>query len=471
MRWTARRQLKPIDDGTSTGHPDEPTTNYIKKGVPRRSLVAALPIMTCISLPLVQLGGIVYLYDIFIAIAVGYLGFPSNYLPRYKRILTPIRVLMVAVTIGVFSALIRTNLELRPVVYGLQYLAALIFFVSLYSNLLTGRVETAIIARYVTYATMALASFAIIQYFLMVFNRPAGEYLYSSYLRLAGFSERFFETRYLASVENTGAVRAMGTWDISTTFGGIMALSVAWLAMVRSSNRYKYVVLAMGTIASLASNSRHSWVVMLFVFLAVTSGGIAKRILIACLALGAIVIYVATSDGNQQDDVSVMSLSDQIASRYERTSDRGLNDSSLQIRYVEGTSRFVNYAVQDPSILLVGFGPGTDKTLFASLGDYSYSQLSAENYQFGFVSNGWLLIWRNFGILGLIGLIGLFHAIWRIGGSKVVLPLTVAGLIIAADNYAVQVVRCFFLILAYLAVVAANAAIKYSNTRQPRALF
>lgn len=440
-------------------HNIQPTKLRLTRGQKQRSLIVALPIMACLTVPLVQLFDIVYLYDILILIAIGKLGIPKITHSQARQILRPVFILILAVLVGCGSALVRTDGGLRPIQYSIQYLLALIFFISLYSNIVLGRVDIQIIVHWVIRATISLAAFAILQYALMIVNRPVGEQLYTDYLRLSGYSERFFETRYLALVDASGIVRAMGTWDVATTFGGIMALSITWLLLIRESNFFKLSVFFFGGIAILASSSRHAWIISVVILFGLIPGSLKKRLTITGLGLFLIIGAIILGSSSDQSS-NTLSLADQVISRYERTSDQGLEDSSLQLRYVEGTSRFINYSLQDPSMLIVGFGIGTEKALIDSLGIDRFLRMDNTNHQFGFVSNSWLLIWRNMGLLGFVGLVSLFMSIWRIGKPDVLLPLMITGLIILADNYAIHSVRCFFLILAFLAVIAGKSVLQ-----------
>ncbi|MFN4228300.1 hypothetical protein [Parvibaculum sp.] len=428
------------------------------KNIKNRSVVAALPIMVCLTLPLVQVANIAYLYDLAMLFSVLRLGFPRIRDARDKQFVVSIVILLAAVAVGTVSGILRAGDLVRQSQYAIQYFAAIIFALSLYLNILSGRVDSRTIVRLVSIAAMVLGAFAVLHYFLMTMSRPVGEALYLAYLKIAGFSDHFFTERYLRAVDLTGVVRATGTWDVATTFGGIMSLAIAWSYLVPISPRLRLVVSVLGAIAILASNSRHAWVILFIIFvLMVPAQNRLRRLLFSIVCVIGLVVSVNVL--SSQSDAGTLNLFDQMGERFSRTFEQGLADSSIQLRYVDGTLRFLTYSIRDPSVLLFGIGVGTDKALFESMGAFEYAAYTLKNDHFGFVSNGWLLIWRNWGVLGFLGLVGIFWSISRTGGAKVFPALLVAGLIVAADNYAVHVARCFFLVLAYLAMVAGLAGL------------
>ncbi|MEN3977210.1 O-antigen ligase family protein [Emcibacter sp. SYSU 3D8] len=439
-----------------------PSMKY--KEVSRRSLEGALPIATCLFLPLVQIKDLFYIYDIVTVYSIYKLGFPS--VPyRGRSIGNSVRLLAIAVLLATLSSLVRTGFELRSIMYCAQYLLALIYFYCLFSNIAAGRLDGSLLAAWVIKGAVLAGAFGILHFVLLTVAPSAGNALYRGYLSLAGFSDRFYQLRYVAGVENTGVIRALGTWDVSTTFGGMMVLASAWLLYAKhitKSVRYSAFILL--SFAVLASGSRHAWVIGLIVLFALVEGSRRYKLFVASCFVGGLALWVFLSA--TPDDLGGTSFSNQIYNRFERTVSSGLEDSSIQLRYVDGTSNFLLYIMKDPSVLVFGFGLNTDKIWFQSMDIAAFASERIDNYNWGFVSNGWLLILRNMGILGFVGLLGLFLSIRRLGRSAVDVPLLIAALLILSDNYAIQVARCFFMILAFLAVIAGDALFRLQNRKR-----
>ena len=134
-------------------------------------------------------------------------------------------------------------------------------------------------------------------------------------------------------------------------------------------------------------------------------------------------------------------LVSQASDRLERTTEEGVGDSSLQLRYVEGTARFFRYAISDPLMLVVGTGQRTAKM--------KMQEGSSVEDQMGFVSNGWLLSWRSWGVFGIAGLVWWHYSLFRERGLVGLPFVLVSAIIFASDNYPVETARCFFLIIMF----------------------
>lgn len=433
--------------------------------VRRRSQIAAAPIAGCMILPLVQVGGILYLYDLLTIIAITYLGIPSRRLGRSSAVIYPLGLLGVAVLIATASTVLRWGIHVKPLQYTTQYSLALLYFLCLYQNLSNRRISLRLLSKYVTSASIVLALLAIILFVVTLRNRSFGNALYSGYLQFAGFSDKFFLGKVQSSIDATGVVRATGTWDVPTTFGGMMALSMAWIHIARPKFSILFTATFLGTLAILASNSRHAWITGAIIILTVLPLSATRRVVVILLMIVGFVIVVSFVDNRSLQDESTLGLLGQVNARIERTFDQGIQDSSIQLRYVDGTARFLRFFESDPSAILFGVGIGAEKALEEIEGSsLSYQRMKQDN-MFGFVSNGWLLIWRNLGILGFIGLIGLFVGIRKLGGKAMTPALLVCGLIIFSDNYSIQATRCFFLIMCFLAANAARASTTWKHVK------
>lgn len=423
-----------------------------------RTIIAVLPVACCFLLPLVQIHNLIYFYDFLIILSLPVLGFPALPRGQQDRLFVPWIMLVAAVLIGCLSALARAGPELRPFQYTTQYLLSLLYFRSLYMNIVSGRIDLPQYARFVAFAGIALSGIAITQYILFQVRPSLASRLYIDYVTFAGQSSYFFEARYLRQIELKGAIRAIGTWDVATTFGGMLALASAFLIFARISYVFKMLFFTTFALAILMTSSRHAWVVAIIVMFAIMSGSLLKRIAIgsgAALLLFAYVGYVASIGGGQGGP---MTLDEQLTARVDRTVEEGADDSSVKGRYIIGTERFFRYGLVDPSIFVVGYGIGTEKATIDDVGISAWKAMEGY-HQFGFVSNGWLLIWRNWGIFGFVGLIVLFVGQFRIGSREARYGLVIAALIIAADNYSIHVARCFFLIFTFIAVCAAHSAL------------
>lgn len=428
---------------------------------------AALPVIVCFLLPLVQVGGVLYLYDICIAYSLIVLGFPKVKNVYINKFDSAWRLLIIAVGIGCVSALIRSGFQLITLKYTAQYFFSLLYIRSLLLNVLAGRTDLKKVANYISIAGAILGVLAISQYLLFQTNPSLAENLYRSYLKLSGWNTRFFELRYLTSIHASGNLRIIGTWDVATTFGGMLVLSATWMFYTSWSSRSKNIAIVVMSLAILMTNSRHAWIINAFIIWGLSKTVITNRavaIVISTLLIIGSITLISTMRG--EESYARKDLINQISDRLDRTRKHGIRDSSLHLRYIAGTRRFIDYAFRDPSILLFGFGIHTEKALELKYGRESFIEMSWANNSFGFVSNGWLLIWRSWGVLGLIGLIFMHSWPRKYGPSNISIPLLVSVLIILSDNYSVHVTRCFFLIIALLSAAWAQTLMKYNKQDQ-----
>ncbi|MCP3917054.1 MAG: hypothetical protein GY711_16020 [bacterium] len=399
--------------------------------------------MVCYVLPLVQVRGAFYLYDAFLVFALAVLKMPRVQARAGQRFEQAWWTLLVAVLVGFGSTAIRAGIGFKTVAYTVQYLLVLLYARSLFHNALAGRVDPVRLAGHVSIGGIVAASLGVLHGLLLLGSPELGHRFYTSYLRLAGYSSGFYERKLISHMDRTGLTRVLGTWDTSTTFAGMMALAAAWLLLCRwrASNRgMGYTVILL---AALMSLSRHSWVLCSVVLIGMRTSRLWITFWIACATL---LLVSGLFPGRSTGNAGVLV---QVEHRIQRSIDENVRDSSIQKRYVEGTARFLRYARKDPAVLLVGFGIKTESRLLAGH-EAQMEQEMARNDYYGFVSNGWLLIWRNLGILGIVGLLLMHVGLWRVRVPGVGLLVVFSALLIGSDNYPIAATRCFFLILAFL---------------------
>lgn len=422
----------------------------------RTALYAALPVVVCMLLPLTQVAGLFYLYDMALAVAIFILGFPSKGIQGAGRYRSIWKLFVLVVLVAWLSAVLRTGLILRPTMYTVQLLLGLMYARAIYENIIAGRLDLQRFASVIVWTGVTLAGIGILQFLLFQFNPSLAADLYRGYLDFSGFDTGFFDRRYMTAVWNQGMVRVVGTWDVTTTYAGMLALSAAWMLISKPPKHTMMVQFGIIMLAILMSGSRHAWLIAGLLFFGLAGGSVLRRVSIMIAFVSVFVAVVLVVDAQRPADSELMSLVEQVNARSERTAEQGVEDTSIQFRYVEGTSRFLSYALQDPMMLIFGVGTGTDKGLYEALGPGRFNALMNETHNMGFVSNSWLLIWRNWGILAFAALVGLFVHIKRLGGSAAHYGLLAVGVIFLADNYAAHVARCFFLLFLFLTALAAQ---------------
>ena len=429
----------------------------------RNELYAALPVIVCMLLPLAQLAGLVYFYDIALGIAFFNLKFPHER-KRAGSLYRKISILLIfAILVGLLSGIIRSGQFLRPTIYTIQYLLGLVYARAVYENIIAGRLDLQRFASVIVWGGVVLAGIGIFQFLLFQINPFIAAELQRQYLSFSGFDTGFFDRRYMAMVWNVGMVRIMGTWDVTTTYAGMLALSAAWLLIAKPGRWQAMILFGVIMLALMMTGSRHGWTIMVLLLFGLAGGSMLQRISIIATFVSFFIAVLLIVNSQTPSDTQVMSLVEQITARSERTVEQGLDDSSIQLRYAEGTERFLSYALQDPTMLIAGVGTGTDKALYETLDTVRYDALMYETRNLGFASNSWLLIWRNWGILGFAGLTSLFVYINRLRGSAARYGLLISGLILLSDNYAVHVARCFFLLFLFLTALAAQGVVERKN--------
>lgn len=444
-------------------------TNYLAKqrysnqATTYRTFVAAAPFLACLLIPLWQVGGLFYFYDAMAVAAIAYLGFPTSAVSRQHSL--PFWLLSLAIVISTVSGLLWAGVTFHAIVQPLQCLLAVAYSWMLLTNLGVGRVSAPKLATLISAGAVLLALVFIAQSIGFRIAPSLTTEVYRNYLQFSGFTVDFFDRRYLAGVEASGFARVMGTWDVTTTAAGMLAMATLWVLRAPISHIRKAAILIFIAVALAATGSRHSWILWLLIAFSFLRSVPSTRSLAWPLVLAALTLTVASTlflDFGQLEDAS-----DPLLARMQRTFQQGLSDSSFQLRYVDGTLRFFQGLAINPQIAVFGFGVGTEKALYTQLGSAEFHELAAANAQWGFVSNGWLLSIRNFGLAGFLALLSLTRRTTPSKSLLAAVPLFFL-LIILADNYSVQVPRCMLLILATAAFFIAGQPRTASATASPK---
>jgi hypothetical protein len=394
----------------------------------------------------VQIAGLLYVYDAFILLALVTLGLPvSQSVQVHAR---PFALIAVAIAISMVSSFLWAGITLRAVQQSGQCLLGLAYAWCILANVLCGRVSARFLAAIVAGAAAAFALLFIAQAIGFRTMPEATAAAYRNYLLFAGFEPDFFDRRYLAGVEASGTARVMATWDVPTTAAGMLALASLWVLATHWPLAWRAALLVLAGAALVSTGSRHAWVLWMILGYALLRSARLSRPLtwiagLSGLALfGAAIMLFGDAAGIGQE---------LFGERVQRTFRSGFDDSSIQARYVEGTLRFIQGMLINPHIALFGFGISTEKELWTALGAYGFYEAAEQNAHWAFVSNGWLLCIRNFGILAFAGLCLLFGQLRRTTAFLSGAPLLFFFLIILADNYPMQVPRCFMLIMTSIA--------------------
>jgi hypothetical protein len=418
----------------------------------RTQLIAILPVFVCYLVPLLKIGNIVYVYDFCTVLAIAILRWPRASHPWLQRFDRAWWLLAIAIMVGSFSALLRVGPTFRILAYTVQFMLALVYCRAVLLNCLTGKLEPGRFAGGAVVAALVAATLGILQFVLLQVNPDLADSLYRRYLESAGFDQTIYEKIHLRAWEATGNLRVVGMWYIATTFGGMMALGGAWLLLSRWKVSLTVIAFSVTYVCILLTLSRHAWVIgaMVLGLLFLKTRQATHRVGLLAFGVAAVTgLVVLLSNADSDLGMSTKDVWTQLNERLERTTEAGFEDSSLLTRYVAGTLRFGAYAMKDPTILAIGFGIQTESGLDRSA--------AADALQHGYVSNGWLLIWRNCGVLGLIGLL-LFHiGLYQAVGKKALPPVLVTGLIFLSDNYSIHSPAPFFLIMTFLTVAWAQA--------------
>lgn len=407
-----------------------------------RTMIAAMPFAICLLIPLVQIGGVIYVYDVAILLALLVLGMPvSRSLRAQSR---PFMLLGAGIAISLISSFFWAGITLRAVQQTGQCLLGLAYAWSVFANISCGRVSARGMAGIVAAAAAALAMLFIAQAIGFRTMPQQTAEAYRTYLTFAGFEADFFDRRYLAGVAASGTARVMGSWDVSTTAAGMLALATLWVLASGWRLQWQAVLLLVTGAALVATGSRHAWVLWILIGYAVLRSAHLTRSLTWLAGVSGLILFGAAI--LTFGDVAGIGQ-ELFGERMQRTLQSGFDDSSIQARYVEGSWRFLEGMLINPHIALFGFGISTEKELWTALGPYGFYEAAEQSARWAFVSNGWLLSIRNFGILAFAGLVMLVAQVRRTTAFMTAAPSLFFVLIILADNYPMQVPRCFMLIV------------------------
>jgi len=191
--------------------------------------------------------------------------------------------------------------------------------------------------------------------------------------------------------------------------------------------------------------------------------GIFIFVLIATILVSAI---------TETRDSAVMGITDAIESRiFSRSYDEGVEDSSFQARYIDGTQHYFDFVKDNPASLIFGYGLGKDQNAGQQAGMSTSAIVTTNAQNNGFVSNSWLLVSWQFGLWGFIGLVILHVGLLRsrdvfLSGTAIII-----GLIFLADNYAIATPRAFFLLISMLSLGWGAMALRYDAALSRPAAF
>lgn len=416
------------------------------------SILLALPLLTCILLPLPQIGNLVYLYDLVTAAVVAQFMLNSKLGSDRRGIVGLFAMFGAAAVVSFLAGMFWTGPSLRPLQILTQNVLAVLYALCVYLAISSGGANLRVVAACFVYGALAQSFILVAQGIGFRVAPDLTFQVYKAYLDFSGFDSRFYETKFVAEVANNGYARVMGTWDISTTASGMVAALLLPIVLLQWKLWWKLAAVSFVALALFETGSRHSWILVALVFLAIIVVSLRSLlVLIPVVIAGAVIVALSLSDigGTEIEDGST----DQFRLRVQRTLDQGVEDSSLQLRYVVGTQRFVNGVAANPSIALFGFGAATEKTLWESLGPVAFESAAFESYQWGFVSNSWLQVIRNFGILGFLSWAGLVGGIFKARAPYSNLAGWFMIVLIGSDNYAAEVQRCILIILAVMAIM------------------
>ena len=251
-------------------------------------------------------------------------------------------------------------------------------------------------------------------------------------------------------------------------------MGAAWFLYVKRSVLFPGAVwLSLVVIAVLTSQTRHAWVMAACLVLAYgfRSKGVASVLQFILLAISLFFFYWVVSVQSVGEHQKHMSLEQQLIERSSETAEVGVTGSrSFHFRYVLGTERFLNHAVEDPTMLVFGQGTGFKFAAFEVWGRELYYERAQQTNMWGFVSNCWLLVWRNWGVLGFVALLWL-HIYWFCGSSyegKVIALLS--ALCFLYDNYALGCKEFFVLMTLAWSCLGVNELKRQSHRPALRAV-
>lgn len=290
-------------------------------------------------------------------------------------------------------------------------------------------------------SAFGLCIVAVIQYV----NLPAVDAINGFFYGGIG-AEESVETYHLGALSN----RASGPHFAPTALAGIALLGavVYWLITERRQVVSRLLMIGLSAVTMLCTVSRHGLAAVavgVIVMMIFSESRVRIHLLIgvtiAVLALG-----FAASGGMMQDSWNA---------RMSRFDDGVLGDDNITARVVDGPARLMTFLGQHPSMLLTGAGIDPEKLLTrAGIND---------DFEGGFVSNGFLLALYYLGIGGFLLYAGFWA--WAFSAAGTASPekrgvllgcVSMAAVIVAADNYGIMYKPASTLLFLVVGLAAAH---------------
>jgi hypothetical protein len=298
-------------------------------------------------------------------------------------------------------------------------------------------------------SAFALCLIAVIQYVNLPFVESINGFFYGGI-----GAEESIETYRLGALSN----RASGPHFAPTTLAGIVLLAalVFWLVTEREQIILRLTMVSLSLVTMLCTVSRHGLAAVavgVLVMIVFSENRIRMNLLIgvmiAVLALG-----FAAGGGMLQDSWNA---------RMSRFDDGVMEDDNITARVVDGPQRLVTFLGQHPSMLLTGAGIDPEKLLSrAGIND---------DFDGGFVSNGFLLALYYLGIGGFVLYGGFWVWAFMVAGTAsppkrgILLGcVTMAAIIVAADNYGIMYKPASTLLFLVVGLVAAHRELPDEET-------
>jgi hypothetical protein len=298
-------------------------------------------------------------------------------------------------------------------------------------------------------SAFALCLIAVIQYVNLPFVESINSFFYGGI-----GAEESIETYRLGALSN----RASGPHFAPTTLAGIVLLAaiVFWLVTEREQIILRLTMVSLSLVTMLCTVSRHGLAAVavgVMVMIVFSENRIRMNLLIGVMA-AVLVLGFAAGGGMLQDSWNA---------RMSRFDDGVMEDDNITARVVDGPQRLVAFLGQHPSMLLTGAGIDPEKLLSrAGIND---------DFDGGFVSNGFLLALYYLGIGGFV-LYGGFW-VWAFFVAGTASPtkrgillgcVTMAAIIVAADNYGIMYKPASTLLFLVVGLVAAHRELPDEET-------
>ncbi len=273
------------------------------------------------------------------------------------------------------------------------------------------------------FSAFALCVIAVIQYV----NLPPVDAINSFFYAGIG-AEESVETYHIGALSN----RASGPHFAPTAFAGIALLAaiVHWLITEREQIVPRLLMLVFSLVTMLCTVSRHGLAAVavgVIVMIIFSEGRVRVHLLVGVMIVVLVLGFVASGG----------MLRDSWNARMSRFDDGVMEDDNITARVIDGPARLSTFLGQHPSMLLTGAGIDPEKLLSrAGIND---------DFDGGFVSNGFLLSLYYLGVGGFL-LYGGFWA-WAFFAAGTASPekrgvllgcVTMAAIIVAADNYGIM---------------------------------